>query len=140
MDTFNDLINKLNEYAKNGFYLDCVKAVSHATQATRAFIARTHPHRAFGGKTLDDKQYIISKKYNAFVRGEGITSLIYANYFARWYNTGASSHIIRGTGPRRGQFSTSYPPRGNYFNSNKAAIEKYFTDQVEDYLSNHSSL
>lgn len=140
METFDALIDRLNEYAKRGYYLDCVAAIRFATSATREFIARTHPHVAFAGKILGDKQYIISKKYNAYVTGDRVTSVIYANYFARWYNTGAYGRLIRKRGPRFGQHGPSYPPRGSYFESNKTAIEDYFSKQVEIYLSEHMSL
>ena len=140
MDTFDTLVERLDEYAKKGYYQDCVAAVRYATAATREFIARTHPHVAFAGKILGDGQYIISKKYNAYVSADRLTSVIYANYFARWYNTGAYGRLIRKRGPRFGQRGPSYPPRGSYFETNKTSIEDYFSKQVELYLSEHISL
>lgn len=132
-----ELQKKVDEYIRSGYYQDVAKAAREAQIATRDFIARTHPSTAFGGKKLAGKQ-IIMGKYDVEV--EKIITNIYANYFSRWYNTGAFGRIIKKSGPRQGERGPTYPPRGAYFESNKAAIEDYFATQLERYLERHISL
>ena len=138
--TLEELAEKLKEYSERGFYSDIVEAHRFAMNATRNFIARTHPQVAFGGKKLGDNLFKIYKKEFEIVGDGNIKSMIYADYFARWYNTGAQGRIIRGRGARRGERGPSYPPRGDYFGSNKAAIEDFFAKQLEEYLKKHVSL
>ncbi len=136
--TLDELAKVVKEYTTQGFYKDVAAATRQAQIATRDFVARTHPHTAFGGKTLDNRQFVRGS-YKIVGSGD-IHANIYANYFARWYNTGAFGRIIRGSGPRKGQHGPSYPPRGNYFGSNKSAIEEYFAQQVDEYLKTHIKL
>lgn len=135
--TLEELNAKIQDYIDHGYYKDVAEAVRQAQISTRAFIARTHPQKAFGGKTLAGSQIIVGK-YE--VHADSILSNIYANYFSRWYNTGAFGRIIRGRGPRRGQRGPTYPARGDYFGSNKAAIEEYFRQQLEEYMQKHIKL
>ena len=135
--TLDELQKKIQNYIDRGFYQDVATAAREAQRATRHFIARTHPRTAFEGKTLGGNQIIIGK-YD--VHADRILTNIYANYFSRWYNTGAFGRNIRGNGPRKGERGPSYPARGNYFESNRAAIEEYFREQLVEYLQKHISL
>ena len=135
--TLADLQNQIQDYIDRGFYQDVAAAARDAQLATRDFIARTHPQKAFDDKTLGGNQIRIGK-YD--VHADRIVTNIYANYFSRWYNTGAFGRIIRGNGPRRGQRGPTYPSRGDYFESNKAAIEEYFAKRLEEYLQKHIKL
>ena len=135
--TLEELNRKIKDYIDRGFYQDVAAAARDAQLATRDYIARTHPQVAFDGKRLGGKQIIVGK-YD--VHADRIVTNVYANYFSRWYNTGAYGRIIWGRGPRRGQYGPSYPPRGAYFDSNKAAIEQYFAQRLEEYLKKHIKL
>ena len=134
--TLKDLNAKVQEYMRQGYQQDVYAAARVAQQATRDYIARTHPSTAFGGKKLGGSQIIIGK-YD--VSADNVLTNIYANYFSRWYNTGAYGRTIK-YGVRRGQRGTTYPPRGKYFESNRAAIIDYFNTQIERYLERHISL
>ncbi|MBQ1576706.1 MAG: hypothetical protein IIZ83_07075, partial [Oscillospiraceae bacterium] len=116
--TLDELQKQVREYTAKGFYQDVAAASRDAQLATRAYIARTHPQSAFEGRALGGKQIIVGK-YE--VTASVINANVYANYFSRWYNTGAFGRLIRGRGPRRGQRGPSYPPRGSYFESNRQA-------------------
>lgn len=74
------------------------------------------------------------------VHADRIVTNVYANYFSRWYNTGAFGRIIRGSGPRAGQRGPTYPARGDYFDSNRAAIEEFYAQRLEEYLQKHIKL
>ena len=137
MATIEDLQKQIQEYADHGFVTDVAKAARLARDATQDFIRRTHPSQAFDGKDL--KRMIVKGAYKIENAGV-IKANIYANYFARWYNTGAKGQIIRGRGPRQGQKGPTYPSRGAYFETNAQAIEYYYADYVVNYLKNHSSL
>lgn len=135
--TLQELQRHVQDYIDRGYYQDVAAAARDAQRATRDFIARTHPQTAFGGKNLGGNQIIIGK-YD--VLAERIVTNVYANYFSRWYNTGAFGRIIRGNGPRSGQRGPTYPSRGSYFESNKAAIEDFFAHRLEEYLAKHIKL
>ena len=135
--TLEELNKKIEDYIARGFYKDVAAAAREAQRATRHFIARTHPQTAFAGKKLGGDQIIIGK---FDIHTETIVSNVYANYFSRWYNTGAFGRTIRGSGPRKGERGPEYPARGDYFGKNKAAIEEYFRKQLEEYLAKHISL
>ena len=135
--TLTELQSKVQEYIDRGYYQDVATAVRDAQRATRDFIARTHPQTAFDGRKLGGKQIIIGK-YD--VLAERIVTNVYANYFSRWYNTGAFGRPIRGSGPRAGEKGPTYPSRGSYFDNNKAAIENYFAQRLEEYLAKHIKL
>lgn len=132
-----ELQEKIDEYIRSGYYRDVAKAAREAQTATRDYIARTHPSTAFDGKRMAGKQIIIGK-YDVEV--SKIVTNIYANYFSRWYSTGAYGRIIRKSGPRQGVRGPEYPSRGAYFETNRAAIEDYFATQLERYLERHISL
>lgn len=134
--TLRDLSEKVQEYMRRGYQQDVYAACREAQKATRDFIARTHPSTAFGGKKLAGSQIIIGK-YD--IEASRVVANIYANYFSRWYNTGAFGRIIK-YGYRRGIKGPEYPARGSYFESNKAAIVDYFNIQVERYLERHVKL
>lgn len=121
---------KIQKLIDGGFAAEVNAACKYAQNETRAFIARTHPHTAFGGKTLDDKQFVAGF---FDIAAEKVKTSIYATYFARWYNTGAFGRVIR-YGSYRGRKATKYPPRGNYFESNAKAIEEYYLRCVDRYL------
>lgn len=135
--TLAELQKQVQEYIDRGYYQDVAAAAREAQRATRDFIARTHPQTAFGGKQLGGNQIIIGR-YD--VHADSIVTNVYANYFSRWYNTGAFGRIIRGSGPRAGQRGPTYPSRGSYFESNRAAIEDFFAKSLEEYLEKHISL
>lgn len=135
--TIRDLNQKIQDYIARGYQLEVYAAVRAAQIATRDFIARTYPKTAFSGKTLKDK-YIIIGKYD--IEASKTVANIYANYFSRWYNTGAFGRIIKGNGPRAGERGPKYSPHGNYFERNRAAIVDYFNKQIEQYLERHFKL
>lgn len=134
--TLAELQQQIREYVNKGYYNDVAAAVRDAQLATRDFVARTYPSMAFSGKHLGGKQIIVGK-YD--VQAERIQTTVYANYFSRWYNTGAFGRIIR-YGKRRGERGPTYPSRGSYFENNKAAIEEYFRQHLVDYLQKHIKL
>lgn len=136
--TLAELQKRVQEYIDHGYYQDVAAAARDAQRATRAFIARTHPSTAFGGKNITAGKKIQLGSYD--VHADRIITNMYANYFARWYNTGTFGRVIRGRGPRRGQRGPTYPSRGSYFESNKAAIEDYFAKSLERYLQKHIKL
>ena len=113
--TLEELNRKIQDYIDHGYYQDVAAAAREAQRATRDYIARTHPKTAFGGKSLGGNQ-IRMGKYD--VHADSILTNVYANYFSRWYNTGTFGRI----------------------GSNKAAIEDYFRQQLEDYLQKHIKL
>lgn len=135
--TLAELQKQVQEYIDRGYYQDVAAAAREAQRATRDFIARTHPQTAFGGKQLGGNQ-IVMGKYD--VHADRIVTNVYANYFSRWYNTGAFGRIIRGSGPRAGQRGPTYPARGDYFDSNRAAIEEFYAQRLEEYLQKHIKL
>ena len=135
--TVAELRQKLDDYIAHGYYRDVAAAARDAQRATRYYIARTHPQVAFGGKRLGASQIIIGK---FDIHADKIESNVYANYFSRWYNTGTFGRAIRGSGPRRGETGPTYPARGDYFGSNKAAIEEYFRQRLVEYLQKHINL
>ena len=135
--TLDELQKQVREYTAKGFYQDVAAASRDAQLATRAYIARTHPQSAFEGRALGGKQIIVGK-YE--VTASVINANVYANYFSRWYNTGAFGRIIRGRGPRRGQRGPSYPPRGSYFESNRQAIEDYYAAELDKSLQKRIKL
>ena len=135
--TLDELQKQVREYTAKGFYQDVAAASRDAQLATRAYIARTHPQSAFEGRSLGGKQIIVGK-YE--VTASVINANVYANYFSRWYNTGAFGRLIRGRGPRRGQRGPSYPPRGSYFESNRQAIEDYYAAELDKALQKRIKL
>lgn len=137
MATIEDLQKQIEEYANHGFAGDVAKGARQAQIATQDYIRRTHPSQAFDGRDL--RKMIIKGAYKVENAGV-IKANIYANYFARWYNTGANRKIIRGRGPRQGQHGPKYPPRGAYFETNAKAIEYFFADYLVNYLKQHVSL
>lgn len=128
--TLDELKDEVQEYADRGFHQDVVNASYEARKAVRLFIARTHPRTAFGGKTLTDGMFIRGRFE---IQASVIGVRVYANYFARWYNTGAFGRVIL-YGKRKGQKGPTYPARGNYFESNRTAIEEYYAAEVDKYL------
>lgn len=134
--TLAELQKQIQDYIDRGYYQDVAAAARDAQLAVRDFIARTHPQTAFAGKQLGGKQIIIGK-YD--VHADRIEANVYANYFSRWYNTGAFGRIIR-SGARKGEKGPTYPSRGSYFESNKAAIEDYYAQRLEEYLQKHIKL
>jgi len=134
--TLAELHQQIREYVNKGYYHDVAEAVRDAQLATRDFVARTYPKTAFSGKHLGGKQIIVGK-YD--VQAERIQTTVYANYFSRWYNTGAFGRVIR-YGKRRGERGPIYPSRGSYFESNRAAIDEFFARRLEDYLQKHIKL
>lgn len=129
--TFEELTVKIQELSDKGFYEAVIRATERARTDTRLFIARTHPKTAFGGKKLTQGMFIRGK-YTIGVNA--IDTTIYANYFARWYNTGAFGRAIRASGKRKGMKGTKYLARGDYFGNNKKAIEDFYASCVDRYL------
>jgi len=135
--TISELRQKIDDYIARGYYQDVAAAARDAQRATRYYISRMyHPKTAFSGKYLGGKHIIIGK---FDVYAEKIVSNVYANYFSRWYNTGAYGRLIR-YGKRKGERGPTYPSRGSYFESNKAAIEEYFRQHLVEYLEKHIKL
>ena len=138
-----ELQAQIEEYSEKGFMADVRAACEDARLKTKHYIMRTHPSVAFGGKNLihddvNNADEIIRGKF--VVEGSGVISAnIYANYFARWYNTGAFGRVIK-SGPYKGRHGPHYAPRGAYFSSNKQAIEEYYAQCVLDYLKEHIKL
>ena len=132
--TIEELRKKIKDYIDHGYYKDVAAAARDAQRATRYYVYMTHPKTAFGGKRFGGNQFRIGR---FDVHADRIESVVYANYFARWYNTGAYGRMIRKRGPRFGQTGPTYPPRGNYFESNKAAIDQYYARHLEEYLAKH---
>lgn len=130
--TFDELTLKIQELSEKGFYEAVIRATERARADTRLFIARTHPKTAFGGKKLTQGMFIRGK-YTIGVNAIDIR--IYANYFARWYNTGAFGRAIRASGKRKGTKGAKYPARGDYFGNNKKAIEDFYASCVDRYLA-----
>ncbi len=127
----------ISNYASEGFTADITAAARKAQLDVRNYIARTHPQVAFGGKHIGGM--IIRGTFR--VEGAGVIEAnVYANYFARWYNTGAYGLIIRGRGPRQGQKGPAYEPRGAYFSNNQRAIEQYYADSIVSYLKERVGL
>ena len=88
--TLEELQEKIEDYTRKGFITDVAAACKHANYATTDYIKRTYPKTAFSGKNLitapDGTSEIIPSHYAVEV--DNVTATIYANYFARWYNTG----------------------------------------------------
>ena len=129
--TLDELGVKIQDLSDKGFFEAVIRATESAREDTRLFIARTHPKTAFGGKKLTQDMFIRGR-YTVGVKA--IDHNIYANYFARWYNTGAFGRAIRASGKRKGMKGTTYPARGDYFGNNKKAIEDYYAGCVDRYL------
>lgn len=143
MATLEELRKQINAYSRGGFVADVVKASRQAREATRVYIMRTHPSTAFGGMDIlhdeNHKGTILKGLYE--VTSAGVIDMnLYANYFARWYNTGAYGRTIRGDGPRKGERGPKYPSRGNYFTQNAKAIEEYYMNYMLDYLRKNIKL
>ena len=133
------LNDKLQQYKDKGFGQQIEWAVKRARGETREFIERTHPQTGFGGKSLIYDEYN-GKTHHQTVLGSFhvystmITANIYANYFQRWYNTGATPHKVR-SGAWKGRMSTySYPPKTTYYRDNAKAIEQYFAERLDEAL------
>lgn len=145
MKTLEQLQKQIDEYIAHGYKKVVEAGVRYAQVMTRAYIARTHASTGFGGQNLIVDENSKGKTTNQIIKGRfnvhamTIDAVIYANYLARWYNTGATQHIIT-YGPYKGRLSTYYPPRGNYFETNRQAIENYFAGQLEMYISTHIKL
>ena len=135
--TIDELQREVQQYVDSGYSKDVASAAAAAQVATKYYIQRTHPSTAFGGKKING--YIIKGSYKIENKGV-IKANIYANYFARWYSTGAIGRAIRGRGPLQGQTGPTYPARGAYFNANFEAIQQYFMDYIVNYLKEHISL
>lgn len=145
MKTLEQLQKQIDEFVSKGYKRTVEAGVRYAQAQTRAYIARTHPQNAFGGRDLITDERPGGKTVNQIIKGRfnihalNIEAVIYANYFARWYNTGATQHVIM-RGPYKGRLSTHYPPRGKYFEHNRLAVENYFCSQLETYLAKHIKL
>lgn len=138
MNELDELSKLIADYADKGYQEDVKKAVSWARNETRAHIARTHPHTAFGGKTLDNKQFIRGKFE---IQPHIIQLNIYADHFARWLNTGAYGRPMRSRNPKyNGRKGPVYPAREKWFENNAAAIESFFAQKVEQYLRENISI
>ena len=138
--TLEELNKKIQDYIDHGYYKEVEKATGFALNATQHFIARTYPKSAFDGEKLGGFDEQIRQLKKIEVSAHAIAGGIYANYFSRWYNTGAFGRIIKGSGPRQGEKGPTYPSRDDYFGKNKAAIEDYFRQQLEEYLQTHIKL
>lgn len=123
------LAQKIKLYSEIGFYNAVNDACRKAQIDTRAFIARTHPHSGFGGKVFADTEFVLGK-YN--IQSKKIDATIYANYFARWWNTGFFHPVIRTKPPKVRH--KKVPPHGNYFENNKAAIVDYYNSRIDYYM------
>lgn len=120
---------EIDYYRDKGYGQQCEWAARYAQRATREYIERMHPATGFGGRDILHAQIntgtdnLIQK--GAFkITGTAVDASIYANYWARWYNTGV---YLRDS--RRYQ-----PPRGTIFASNVQAIESFFVEKLQEYL------
>lgn len=135
---FIELQAKMQEYADKGYADECAKAARYAQIKTRAFVERLHPATAFGGISLrgnnpngNTPNQVVKGSFKvADVRS---SATVFADYFSRWYDTGAFGRIIT-RGKRKGQKGPIYPSRGSIFEKNRQAIEDYFAKQVEEYF------
>ncbi len=142
MLTLEQLQKRIQDYIDHGHKAVVEAGVRYAQTMTRNYISRTHPSTGFGGQSLI-KDTSNSKTSNQIIKGkyhrvdaESIEAVVYANYLARWYNTGAKQHVIT-YGPHKGWLSTYYAARGAYFSQNASAIENYFASQLEQYMDRH---
>nr|DAG49972.1 MAG TPA: hypothetical protein [Bacteriophage sp.] len=131
MATLEQLQAQIKDFTDRGLSQLVRGGVVRAQADTMNYIRRTYPAAAFGGKPLP--MYIQRGKHGQ-LSADNYGAVVYANYFARWYNTGAAQHVIKGHGPRAGQRSAYYPARGNYFGANKSTIETYFSNQLVKYV------
>lgn len=138
--TLEELNKKIQEYIDHGYRKDVQEAIGFALKATQHFIARTYPKSAFDGKKLGGFDTQIRQLKKIDVSAYAIAGGVYADYFSRWYITGAYGRIIKGSGPRQGEKGPTYPSRGDFFGKNKAAIEDYYRQQLEEYLQTHISI
>lgn len=132
------LNEKVNKFYYGQYRQQVLRAVARARGETREFIERTHPQTAFGGKSLLTDEYNGRTNHQTIlgsfsVSSQVIAGNIYSNYFQRWFNTGARQHTIK-YGRYKGRQSTYYGPRGNYYEQNRSAIEKYFADALNRAL------
>lgn len=135
--TLDELQAEINDFATHGMDSLVREGAYKAQLATRDYIRRTYPATAFGGKSLIAINGHPEIRCGSFkAEASGMMANIYANYFARWYNTGAKGNIIRGRGKRRGQRGTKYPARGSYFESNADAISNYYLTKVVEHVKN----
>ena len=138
--TLEELNKKIQEYIDHGYRKDVQEAIGFALKATQHFIARTYPKSAVDGKKLGGFDTQIRQLKKIDVSAYAIAGGVYADYFSRWYITGAYGRIIKGSGPRQGEKGPTYPSRGDFFGKNKAAIEDYYRQQLEEYLQTHISI
>lgn len=143
-DSYFELQKKIDELASNG-YRDIVnRAVRVAQIATRSWIERQHPKTAFGGKSLSYDNFN-GKTHNQIIKGSfkihagSVDANLYANYFSRWYNTGATQHVIM-RGKYHGRKSTEYPARKKIMAGLNGAVEQYFGGVVEKYIKKRLKL
>lgn len=134
-----ELNDRLKEYKRLGFMAQVEKAVKLARGETREYIERTHPQVAFGGKSLITDDYNHRTNHQAIlgsykVNATMINANIYSNYFQRWYNTGAHGNVIK-YGKYKGRRGPKYPARGNFYQSNKSSIEKFYADALQRALN-----
>lgn len=131
----------VGRYLQQGYFKEIQQAARYAQSATREYIERMHPATGFSGKDLHkttigrgtDNQI---QKGSFTVTGTAIDANIYANYFARWYNTGVYFKPLR-YGSRAGELPSAaqyQPPRGTIFVSNRQGIENYFAQKLEEYM------
>lgn len=133
-----ELQERIQKYQREGFGKQVASAVKRARGQTREYIERTHPQTAFGGKSLIIDNFNNRTNHQTVLgHFEAHTGIIwgtlFANYFQRWYSTGAKQHNIM-YGRYKGRKSTYYDARGSYYTTNKSAIEQNFADNLNKAL------
>lgn len=119
----------IDYYRDRGYRQQCEWAAKYAQRATREFIERLHPATGFGGRDIlhtttgIGTDNLIQKGAFKLI-GTAVDASIYANYWARWYNTGVYLNDYR----------RYQAPRGTVFASNSQAIEDFFAGKVQEYL------
>lgn len=142
-DDYDVIVQRLRRFNPD----DMVKnhAIASAIQDTRSYIASnnlkvfykiTGTGRNKKPAVITDKQFHIAKinTSNLGVRG------IYADYFARWYNTGTSTHdvmyslkLYNGRNDTVRKKSTNYRSRGSMFDGNESNISQYYANRLMHY-------
>jgi len=141
---YEELTAHIEQYVKAGYRQDCEKAARHAQCVTRQFVEKLHPTTAFGGRNILQDNYN-GRSHNQIVKGTykaeagQVLTRIYANYFCRWYNTGAYGLPIR-SGKYKGRKGPVYAPREKVFDNNVTSIENNFAQAAEGYLAKHIKL
>lgn len=141
MATLDELQAQIADFNDHGLQQLVREGAYKAQLKARNFVMRTYPSTDFGGKSLIAINCHNEIRCGSFkTEADSMKANIYANYFARWYNTGAHGGIIRARGKRFGQRGPRYPARGSYFSANSQAIQQYYAEQLVQYVKQGGSI